>query len=138
MRISLATGRTATRLLGRHQRLDSSNKGAHELFIHLGRDRVNVDTLGGKKLARILHPVNTGRFNLDLFETRRCQFFAIFGLLQRLTLPKTECSGESWRKSRPGDDVRYCESSARLEHPEGFPQNPIFIGREIDNAVRND
>jgi hypothetical protein len=83
MRISLATGRTATRLLGRHQRLDSSNKGAHELFIHLGRDRVNVDTLGEKKLARILHPVNTGRFNLDLFETRRCQFFAIFGLLQR-------------------------------------------------------
>ena len=59
-------------------RLHSPHEGTHELPINLGSDGIEIDVLSGQELTSVLYPIDSGRLDINLLETSRCELAAIF------------------------------------------------------------
>ena len=67
---------------GARLRLHGAHEGAHDLAVDLGRDRVHVDVLAGEKFAGVFHAVDSGRLDLDVFESGLLKFVAVLGVFE--------------------------------------------------------
>src|SRR5581483_1099793 len=64
------------------RRLRRPNKGAHELPIHLRRDRIDIDALTRQELAGVLDIVDSGGLDFDIAESRGAKFVAVLGVAE--------------------------------------------------------
>src|SRR5580692_8957717 len=118
-----------------------ANEGAEKLAIDLWSQRVDVDSLLGEKFASVLGAIDARGLDFDLGEAGCCQLAAVVVFFQGsgdATDPGQHALADLGQNFAAGHDVGDGETAARLEHAEGFTQNFIFVGGEIDYAVGND
>ena len=123
-----------TRLSGAHER-------AHEFALDERRDRVHVDALAGEELARVVDLVDARRLDADRLKSGGGELDVVVVFIERArdaARPRAERRGESLRDCSAGDDVGHSEAPARLQDPKRLAQDAILVGREIDDAVRDD
>src|SRR5262245_58555344 len=80
-----AIGLLAVRPMSRRssgRRFSGADEGAQELPVHLGGDRVGVETRSGQELARVHGPVDSSRLEVDRLKPCLGQLLAVFFLLQ--------------------------------------------------------
>src|SRR5579859_2353302 len=138
-RPSVAASRAAAGF--RVQRLHGADEGAHEFSVHLRRDRIRVNSLGGKNVARILGAVDAGRLDFDLLEAGRGQLVAILDIFEsagHAANPEENVFADFGRDFAAGYDVRYGKTAAGLQHAKRLAQNLVFVSGKIDHAVGND
>src|SRR5579871_991303 len=116
---------------------------------HKATEELAVDLIGIKfdwKLARqkfpgIFSTIDSGGFNLNLFEPGLSQLCFVLGLIKRAsdaTNPR-EHTLPNLRQDFPAcDHIRYRKTPTRLQNAECFAQNLAFICRKIDDAIRDD
>ena len=126
---------------GARLRLHGAHEGAHDLAVDLGRDRVHVDVLAGEKFAGVFHAVDSGRLDLDVFESGLLKFVAVLGVFEgagNAAYPEQDAAanlgGDLAARYHVGDG----EPPAGLQDAERFAQNAVFVGRKIDYAIRDD
>src|SRR2546430_1841253 len=116
------------------------NKGAHEFSVHLRSDCLHVDAFTCEKLFRVLQTVDTGRLQFDLLKSSRRQSAPIFVFFQRsrdAANPQENTPADLRKHLAPRHHIGNSESSTRLQDPEGFLEDTVFVSGEIDYAVRD-
>ena len=120
--------------------LDRPHKGAHELAVHLRRDRVHIDAFPRKNLPRVFGAIDPCRLNVNLLESRGCELAAIFVLVRARpphSRPTEARSGGSPAHFAPGHNIGNRKAAARLQHAKGFPQYTVFVGGKVDHTIRD-
>jgi hypothetical protein len=122
-------------------RLGGANESAKEFAFHLRGDRVHIDALPGQELHERLRRC---RYGWARFRCCRNPAASKLGAIvdtlparRRCSQPKASCSGDisGFRRDHHIGDG---ETAAGLEHAEGFAQDAILVGGEIDDAVGDD
>ena len=125
--------------LGR--RLDRADEGAHEFPVHLGSDRLDVDSLPRQKFAGVFGAVDAGWLQIDsarILRRSTCRDIHSPRARRRHSRPKEEHLANFGRDLPARHDVGDGETAAGLQNAKGFAQNLVFIGGQIDDAVRDD
>src|SRR5271166_1708622 len=94
--------RALARLLGAYER-------AHEFAVDERRDRILVDALAGKELARVVDLVNAGRFDTDRLESGRDELDLVVVFIERAgdaADPEQHVATNAFRNRSAGDDIR--------------------------------
>ncbi len=106
-----------------------------------GARAFDVEALFGQKDARVLDFVNARGFDVDGFEACRGQLGGVIRVLQRsrdTAHPQQHVLADFIRHVAMYHNVRHGETATWLEHAEGFAENAVLVGREIDDAVGDD
>src|SRR5437667_8410550 len=102
----------------------------HKFSVHLRGDRVHVNALSSKKVARIFGAVNARWLNVDLPESCRRELISVFNIFKcaRHTAdPQENAVPDYGSDFTSRDNVGNCKPAARLEYAERFSQDFIFI-----------
>src|ERR1041385_361940 len=133
---SSAAGRTATA-----HRLGSANEGAHEFSVDLRCNRVHINALTAEESACIIDVVDPRGFNADILKACSGEFRSIVIFLEgagNAADPQQNPFADFRMHRATRDYIRYGKTAAGLKDTESFAKNAILIGREIDDAIRND
>src|SRR5271155_1892137 len=120
---SLAAGWAAAGFLW--LRLHGAHECTHELSVYLGRNRIHVDVLAAEELPSVLYAVDSRRLDLNVLESSRCEFGAIFVFFEgtrNAADPQKHTLANLRRHLATGHNVGYSEASARFQDAKGFPQ----------------
>src|ERR1017187_2962956 len=121
--------------------LHGADEGAHEFSVDFGGDGLHVDARLGEELAGVLDAVDAGGFDGDLVEAGGGQLGALFVLFERAgnaADPEQDALAVFGKHLAFGDDVGNDQPAAGLEDAEGFGQNAVFVGGEVNDAIGND
>jgi hypothetical protein len=104
-------------------------------------DGIDVNSGFGEELARIFDVVDTGRFERDVAEPGSGELALIVLLFESAgdaAYPEEHAVANLGVDLAANDDVGDGEATAGLEDAEGFAQDAVFIGGEVDDAVGDD
>jgi hypothetical protein len=110
--------------------LHRANKGAHEFFIDLWSNCVDIYSGCGKEFASVFDAIDAGRLDFYLFESGGGEFGAIFGFVEgtgHAANPSENALADLGRHFASGHYVGDGEASTWFEHAEGFTKNAGFI-----------
>ena len=123
------------------QRLAGPDERAHELAVHARRDGRRVDPLAVEEFAGVLGPVDPRRLHVDRLEAGLAELAAILAFLERARHaadPQLDAAADHGRHLAPYHDVRDGEPAAGLQDAERLGEHAVLVGRQVDDAVRDD
>src|ERR1051325_8881502 len=122
--------------------LAGADEGAHELAVHRGGDRRDVDAFAvAQERARVLGTIDPRRLEVDRLEPGLGELRAVVVVVERARHaadPELDAAADRRGHLAAHNDVGDREAAARLQHAEGLGEHAVLVGGEIDDAVRDD
>src|ERR1051326_6118726 len=137
---TLRTARWSTARLDRH-RLLGTDEAAEKFAVNLRGDCIGINALIRQKGPGVVCPIDPGRLDFNVLESRRHQLPLVLVLLQRPSHaadPGQHAPPDFRQHLALRDHIRHGEAATGFQHSECFVQNTILVSAEIDNAVGND
>ena len=121
--------------------LRGADEGAHEFAFDEGGDGVDVEAFGGEEVAGVVDVVDAGGLDVDVGEAGAGEFGGVFGFFESAgdaAGPEFDVAADFGGDLAADDDVGDGEAAAGLEDAEGFGEDAVLVGGEVDDAVGDD
>ena len=121
--------------------LDGADEHGGEFAVHLLGDFRGVEAGFGEEAFGVIDGVDAGGFEVDTGESGGGEFGFIVRFFEGAgdaADPEFDVAFEFGGDFAADDDIADGEAAAGFEDAEGFAEDAVFVGGEVDDAVGND